>query len=103
MNSPKLIDSQIGNYLVNTLKSCHEKRVDTYSNVFNFTILFFFVAIAGIILYICFTHKKTPLELKERMEKEKKFIWEKIHSLQEQKQYYLQEASMTKLPISGLQ
>ena len=102
MNTPKLIDSQIGNYLINTLKTCHEKRVVTYSNVFNFIVVFFFVTIAGIILYICFTHKKTTLEQKEQMEKEKKFILEKIHSLQEQKQYYLQEGLMTKLPISNI-
>ena len=98
---PKLIDSQTGNYMMNTLKQCHETRVITYSYVFNVVVVIVFLSIASCILYICFTRKKTIEEKQVQMEYEKKYILDKIRSLQEQKQYYLQEESMTKLPITN--
>lgn len=98
---PKLIDSQTGNYLMNTLKQCHEIRVLTYSYVFNAVVVIVFLSIASCVLYICFTQKKTLKEKEVQMEYEKKYILDKIRSLQEQKQYYLQEGSMTKLPITN--
>lgn len=98
---PKLIDFQTGHYLMNTLRQCHETRVLTYSYVFNIVIVILFIVIAVITLYVCFTRKKTPDEKKKQMEQEQKFILEKIKSLKEQKQYYLQEETFTKLPITG--
>lgn len=98
---PKLIDFQTGNYLMNTLRQCHETRVVTYSYVFNIVIVIIFVIIACITLYVCFTRKKTPDEKKQQMEQEQKFILEKIKSLKVQKQYYMQEETFTKLPITG--
>ena len=96
---PRLIDSQTGNYLMNTLKRCHETRVITYSYVFNVIVVLIFLTIASSILYICFTRKKTPDEIKLQMEHEKKYIMDKIRSLKEQKTNYLQETTMTKLPL----
>ena len=100
---PKLIDSQTGHYLMNTLRQCHETRVVTYSYIFNMIIVVGFVAITASVLYICFTRKNTPQQESIRMEQEKKFILEKIRSLQEQKQYYMQEESVTKLPMTTRQ
>jgi hypothetical protein len=96
---PKLIDSQTGHYLMNTLRRCHDTRVLTYSYVFNIVVVFVFVIITISTLYICFTRKKTISEKKLQMEHEQKYILDKIRSLQEQKQYYLQQDSMTKLPM----
>jgi ABC-type bacteriocin/lantibiotic exporter with double-glycine peptidase domain len=98
---PKLIDFQTGHNIMNTLRQCHETRVLTYSYVFNIVILILFIVIAIITLYVCFTRKKTPDEKKKQMEQEQKFILEKIKSLKEQKQYYLQEETFTKLPLTG--
>lgn len=97
---PKLIDSHTGNYLMNTLNRCHEIRVMTYSYVFNSIIVFVFITIAICTLYVCFTRKKTQKEIELQTEHEKKYIMDKIRSLQEQKQYYLQEGTMTKLPMT---
>jgi hypothetical protein len=99
---PKLIDSQTGNYLMNTLNRCHEIRVMTYSYVFNSIIVFVFITIAISTLYVCFTRKKTQKEIELQTEHEKKYIMDKIRSLQEQKQYYLQEGTMTKLPMTNI-
>jgi large-conductance mechanosensitive channel len=96
---PKLIDSQTGHHLMNSLRRCHDTRVLTYSYLFNIIVVLVFVIIAFITLYICFTRKKTQSEKKLQMEHEQKFILDKIRSLQEQKQYYLQQDSMTKLPM----
>ena len=96
---PKLIDSQTGHYLMNTLRRCHDTRVLTYSYVFNIVVVLVFGIIAISTLYICFTRKKTLSEKKLQMEHEQKYILDKIRSLQEQKQYYLQQETMTKLPM----
>ena len=99
---PKLIDSHTGHHLMSTLRQCHETRVLTYSYVFNMVIVIIFMIVALITLYVCFTRKKTPDEKKQQMEQEQKFILEKIKSLKEQKQYYLQDNNtFTKLPITG--
>ena len=84
---PKLIDSQTGYYLMNTLRQCHENRVVTYSQVFNSIIVFVFVVIACIVLYVCFTRKKTPQEEKLQMHKDQMYILEKIKSLQERPKF----------------
>jgi large-conductance mechanosensitive channel len=98
---PKLVDFKTGHYLMNTLRRCHDTRVLTYSYVFNTGIVVIFLIIAFITLYVCFTRKKTPDEKQQQMEQEQKFILEKIKSLKEQKQFYLQEETFTKLPITG--
>jgi len=96
---PRLIDSQTGHYLMNTLRRCHDTRVLTYSYVFNIIVVLVFVVITMSTLYICFTRKQTLVEKKQQMEHEQKFILDKIRSLQEQKQYYLQQDTLTKLPM----
>jgi len=97
---PKLIDNQTGQYLYNTLKQCHETRIVAYSWVFNASIVCIFVIMTCIILYICFTKKKTPEEQKLQLVQEQKYILEKIRALKEQKQNYFQEGSLTHLPVS---
>ena len=54
MEVPKLIEQSVGNYLINTLNSCHEKRVKVYSTAFNIIIIVIFFVVTGIILYLLF-------------------------------------------------
>jgi hypothetical protein len=99
MEVPKLIEQSVGNYLINTLNSCHEKRVKVYSFAFNMIIMVIFVVVTGIILYLLFQKKKTPEEWKEKLVRDQIIILDKIKSLKEQKQYYLENNSITKMPI----
>ncbi len=97
--SPKLIENQAGHYLFQTLKQCHEKRVVTYSFMWNVAIVSVFLLVAGLILVLLFRKKQTPDEQREKIIHDQKFILEKIKSLKEQKQYYLENDSITKMPI----
>ena len=84
MEVPKLIEQSVGNYLINTLNSCHEKRVKVYSTAFNIIIIVIFFVVTGIILYLLFKKKKTPEELKNKLLRDQIIILEKIKILQEQ-------------------
>ena len=97
---PNLIDMSTGNYLYNTLKQCHDVRVTMYSYVFNVGIVLIFVSLGVFILYLCFTKKRTPEEEKAKIMMDQKIILEKIRSLKEQKQNYIQENSITKMPFT---
>ena len=103
MDAPKLIEHQAGHYMCQTLKHCHEKRVLTYSFVFNVAIVLVFGIVTGVILYLLYKQKKTPDQQKENILRDQKFILEKIKSLKEQKQYYLENESITKMPMPELQ
>ena len=96
---PKLIDSQTGHFIMNTLRQCHDNRVVAYSYVFNGVVVVVFLTIACIALYLCFYRKKTPLEKRRQLEQDQRIILEKIRSLKEQKQNYFMEGSMTHLPV----
>jgi len=103
MDTPKLIEHQAGHYMCQTLKHCHDKRIITYSFIFNVTIVFVFGIVTGLILYLLYKQKKTPDQQKENILRDQKYILEKIKSLKEQKQYYLENESITKMPIPDLQ
>lgn len=103
MDTPKLIEHQAGHYMCQTLKHCHEKRVLTYSFMFNVAIVLVFGVVTGVILYLLYKQKKTPDQQKENILRDQKFILEKIKSLKEQKQYYLENESITKMPMPDLQ
>lgn len=103
MDAPKLIEHQAGNYMCQTLKHCHEKRVLTYSFMFNISVVLIFGVVTGVILYLLYKQKKTPDQQKENILRDQKFILEKIKSLKEQKQYYLENESITKMPMPELQ
>ena len=102
MDAPKLIEGQAGNFMYQTLRQCHEKRVMTYSFVFNLAIASVFLIVGAIVLYVLFQQKKTPDQQKDNILRDQKFILEKIKSLKEQKQYYLENESITKIPMPDL-
>ena len=96
---PKLIDSQTGQYLYETLRQCHEHRIYTYSWAFNAIIVVIFVTIGIITLYLCYTRKRTPKEEEAKLLMEQKIILDKIRGLKENKQDYYREGSYTQLPF----
>lgn len=102
MEVPRLIEQHAGIYLSQTLKNCHEKKLETYSFIMNVVITVFFVAITVIILYLLFQKKKTPDQLKTQLLHDQKFILEKIKALKEQKQHYLGNEMISKIPMPEL-
>lgn len=99
-NSPNLIDSETGSYLMHTLNKCHTHRISTYSSIFNIAIVILFVFITCSTLYLCNSRKKTSVQKQKQVEQEQKFILEKIRSLKEQKQNYYEQMNMTHLPVT---
>jgi hypothetical protein len=102
MDVPRLIERQTSAYMMNTLQQCHEKRVQLYSFLFNVTIVVVFLVVVAVILYSLFRQKRTPDEEKDKILHDQKFILEKIKALKEQKQYYLENESITKMPMPEL-
>jgi short subunit fatty acids transporter len=99
---PKLIDSNTGYHLYETLKKCHENRVVVYSYIFNAIIVVVFIVITCVVLYACFTRKKSTQEIKQDIIHDQQYILGKIRSLQEQKQNYYEKNSLTQLPVAGI-
>ena len=102
MENPRLIEHQAGHFMYDTLRQCHEKRILTYSFVFNITIVCVFCLITGIILYLLYRKKKTPDQRRSDIIRDQKMVLEKIKSLKEQKQYYLENESITKMPMPDI-
>ena len=99
---PKLIDSNTGQYLYDTLTKCHDNRVVVYSYIFNTIIVVLFIVIGCGVLYMCFTRKKSAEQIRQDITRDQQYILGKIRSLQEQKQNYYQHVSMTQLPITDI-
>ena len=99
---PKLIDTHTGQYLYETLHKCHENRVVVYSYIFNTIIVVLFIVIACGVLYMCFIRKKSAEEIRQDITRDQQYILGKIRSLQEQKQNYYQQSSMTQLPVTDI-
>ena len=99
---PKLIDSNTGYHLYETLKKCHENRVVVYSYIFNTMVVVLFMVITGVVLYVCFTRKKSTQDIKQDIIRDQQYILGKIRSLQEQKQHYYEKTSLTQLPVAGI-
>jgi hypothetical protein len=54
------------------------------------------------VLYMCFTRKKSAEEIRQDITRDQQYILGKIRSLQEQKQNYYQQSSMTQLPVTDI-
>jgi hypothetical protein len=85
--APKLIDNNVKNYIFNSLKKCHEYRVEMYSYALNIGVFLFICLVFGITLYCC---RKKPISQYDKdlkMKKEQEYILSKIRYLQQTKEY----------------
>ena len=78
MECPRLIESNVKNYLHSTLQKCHDKKELFYSWVFNFAMFATAFIVIGVVLYYCRKQKLTPYEQSEKMRKEQEYVLSKI-------------------------
>lgn len=100
-NIPHLTDKNTIFYLNNTLQNCHTLKVEKYSQFLNIFIVLFFLGITCFILYLCFNKKQTPEEKQRAIEKDQKYVLEKIRYMQECKEKMEQQNNITHLPLTN--
>jgi len=94
---PQLIEPGIKSFLRNSLKKCHEFKINYYNNIANFALLLFFCLFISLLLYIKYKGKPTPEELEERDNQKKHYIIQKIKNYRDAKRIAHQEL-ITGLP-----
>lgn len=78
MEQPSLIESSTKNYIFNTLKQCHNTRVNLYYYIFNISIFLLFIAIVGTILYKCSMNKPTEYQRQQKILRDQQYVMSKI-------------------------
>lgn len=86
MEQSKLIEPNVRNYLTSTLQSCRETRSNVYYLALNIGVFCLFVGIFGSALYYCYTQKKSPFEIEQKMIKDQEYILNKIRFYQSSRQ-----------------
>tara|TARA_B100001057_G_C22630713_1_gene864269 strand:- start:10 stop:375 length:366 start_codon:yes stop_codon:yes gene_type:complete len=86
ISPPHLTEFGTIHYFKNTLKNCSIKKKKIQNKIFNIVLLFIFLFIIGITLYYMYKGKLSPKEKYIKNQSERKYILEKIQSLQIQKQ-----------------
>lgn len=82
MDSPKLIEHGVYMYLQNTLYNCKERRSQLFYFGLNITVFLLFAAFISIILYFCYSQKKSPYEEYQKQLKDQEYILSKIRFYQ---------------------
>ena len=94
-----LVEPGIKAYLNESLKKCHKVKVTYYSYWFNTVLFLGFVAIFGGFLLYMYKGKMTPLEKQQKQERDRRYIMQKINTLQIEKEKKLNRNNMiTNLP-----
>jgi len=75
---PKLIETSYKSYIIDTLKRCHENRIEIYSIGLNLFVFLFFAIIVSITLYVCYKKKLTPYEKEEKIKRDQEYVLSKI-------------------------
>jgi predicted histidine transporter YuiF (NhaC family) len=86
---PKLIEGNVFANLQETLKQCHEHRVQYYSRAFNLVILVGFVVIVFLALYYSYRKKPTQYEKEKKMYMDQQAVLSKIRYYQDQQKNIL--------------
>lgn len=87
METPKLIDTQVQQYIKYALQKCHEKRVELYSWALNIFVFLFICVFFGITLHYCYKKKPTEYEKRRKMIKDQEYILSKIRYYQQIKDH----------------
>jgi len=84
MEQPSLIEASTKNYLFNTLKQCHNNRINLYYYVFNISVFLIFVAIVGTLLYRRNTNKPTEYQRQQKLVHDQQYVMSKIRYYKEE-------------------
>jgi len=101
MNTPKLIENNVKNYLYFSLQKCHQYRVKFYSILLNIAVFTGFVIVFGTTLFFCWKKKPDKIDLEKKRAKDQELILSKIRYFQQVKQHQKETMnSLTNLPIT---
>jgi len=101
MNTPKLIENHVKNYLYYSLQKCHENRVKIYSYILNIGVFVVLLVTFVTTLYFCRKKKPNQIDLERKRIKEQEMILDKIRYFQQVKQYQKETmSSLTDLPVT---
>jgi hypothetical protein len=101
METPKLIETNVRNYMLNTLQRCHQYRMQMYTYALNIGVFILFVAITGLTLYYCYNRHLTPAQKEDKMMKDQQYILSKIRFYQDE-QKKISTSRITNLPTTTL-
>ena len=97
--SSHLVEPGIKSYLNQSLKKCHQVKLNYYSYWFNTALFLGFLAIFGGFLTYMYKGKMTPYEKQQKQERDRRYIMKKINTLQIEKEKKLNKNNMiTNLP-----
>ncbi len=80
--TPRLTEIGVKSFLKQILKNCNDFRINYFNIVFNFSLLFIFIVIVGIVLIVKYKGKLTPEEQEEKNNETKTYILSKIKNFQ---------------------
>lgn len=94
-----LIEPSMKNFLNHSLKRTHAIKMTYYNYYFNTMLFLGFVVVFGGWMYYMYKGKMSPLEKRQKHERERRFIMQKIRTLQIEKEKKLNKNRMiTELP-----
>ena len=96
-NRPLLTEPGVKYFLGQTLKQCHNIRMNYYNLIFNIGLFLGFCIILGTILLYKYKGKMTPIEKQKKDREKQQYILERIKQFQESKKQLHQEL-ITGLP-----
>jgi hypothetical protein len=99
MEAPKLIETNVRNYMTNALQLSHQYRMRTYTYALNIGVFLFFVGITVVTLYYCYHRHLNPAEKAVKMRQEQEYILSKIRFYQEE-QKKISSTRITNLPTT---
>ena len=101
MEFPRLIETNVKNYLFDNLQKCHEQKTTLYSWILNTSLFALFFIILFTVLYFCRKRKLLPYEIEEKQIKEQQYVLSKIREYQMEKTKKPQTMSaITNLPFT---
>lgn len=95
---PSLVEPGVKYAIGESLKQAHNYKMNTYSYIFNVSVVVLFFLVFGGVLYYRYKTKLTPEEAHAKMMKDQAIIMSKIHQHQDERQR-AGFSGMTKLPF----
>lgn len=94
-----LVEPNMKLYLNQSLKKCHQVKLRYNSYWFNSVLFLGFIAIFGGFFLYMYKGKMTPLEKQQKRERDRRYIMQKINTLQIEKEKKMNRNNMiTNLP-----
>lgn len=93
METPRLIERSVRNYMQGVLHQCYEQRIHYYSMVLNAGVLGLFLGVVIWVLWFRSSKKLTEEERRKNMMRDQQLVLSKIREFQVQKQHQKEQMS----------